>query len=556
MIERISFWLAPSTDDPDLARRQYLLNVVLLGLSSTAFLFGLAMAVMWALGKAPAVGALSGFGVQPFYLLAYWLSRRGRVRLASYLPVIILFLVMVGGGYQLGVGHVTLVGYAMAVVAAGILIGPGVALVFTMLSVIAYMVTGLLQMAGMVPGALAAEATVVADSVGLGLGLVVVVILDWLSTRQMDEALHREQELSAELRAERAELERRVAERTRDLERRAVQLETAARVSREAAAIRDVEQLLVETVHLISESFGFYHAGIFLLDEMGEYAVLRAASSEGGRHMLERGHKLKVGEVGIVGHVSQTGEPRIALDVGADAVFFNNPDLPDTRSEIGLPLRMRQRVIGVLDVQSTEEAAFSVEDVAVLQTLAEQVALAIDNARLLEESNRALHELEIFYGRQVREVWQGRVDAYRYTGGGVEPVPDVAHVSSFVHEDDERQLTASIRLRGQTLGAIALRPAPEREAWSPDEISLVEQVTTQVALALENARLLEETMRRAEREQTISDMTSRFTRSLDVDGLLRTAVRELGRVLKIDDVSIHVGTPEMPPSSEELEEEI
>jgi GAF domain-containing protein len=139
---------------------------------------------------------------------------------------------------------------------------------------------------------------------------------------------------------------------------------------------------------LISKQFGFYHAGIFLLDERDEYAVLQAASSEGGRRMLERGHKLRVGEVGIVGHVASTGEPRVALDVGEDTAHFAHPDLPNTRSEMALPLKVQDRVIGVLDVQSTHEAAFSEDDVAVLQTMADQLATAIANARLFEQVQR------------------------------------------------------------------------------------------------------------------------------------------------------------------------
>ncbi len=170
-----------------------------------------------------------------------------------------------------------------------------------------------------------------------------------------------------------------------ETQRRATQLAAAAEVARDATAILDVDQLLDETAHLISEQFGFYHAGVFLLDKEGEYAVLQAASSEGGYRMLERGHKLRVGKVGIVGYVAGTGKPRIALDVGKDAIHFVNPDLPDTRSEMGLPLKVREHVIGVLDVQSIQEAAFSEDDVAVLQTLADQLAAAIANARLFQE---------------------------------------------------------------------------------------------------------------------------------------------------------------------------
>lgn len=366
--------------------------------------------------------------------------------------------------------------------------------------------------------------------------------------------------MAGELQGLYGSLERQVVERTAALARRSAQLEASAQVARQAAAIRDVGQLLDETVRLISDQFGFYHAGIFLLDEAREYAVLRAASSEGGQRMLARSHKLRVGEVGIVGFVAGSGQSRVALDVGADAVYFDNPDLPQTRSEMGLPLKVRDAVIGVLDVQSTEEAAFSEEDVAVLQTMADQVALAIENARLLEQSQRALWELEALYGRRARASWRERaargMAAYRYTGMGVEPAGGGADAEAWEaaveregpvaapgQGEDGRRLVAPIRLRGQTIGSVVFGQDPEREPWSPDDTALVEEVSAQIALALENARLLEETRQRAEREQTLGQMTARFTRSLDVDALLKGAVRELGRVLQMDEVAVYLGAP-------------
>jgi PAS domain S-box-containing protein len=179
--------------------------------------------------------------------------------------------------------------------------------------------------------------------------------------------------------------------------RRAIQLEAAAEVARGATATLDVDRLLDETVHLISDRFGFYHAGVFLVDEQGDapQAVLRAASSKGGQHMLKRGHRLAVGEVGIVGYVAGTGEYRIALDVGEDAAHFVNPDLPDTRSEMALSLVSRGQIIGVLDVQSVRETAFTEEDVAVLQTMADQLANAIANARLFEETASRAERLAV-----------------------------------------------------------------------------------------------------------------------------------------------------------------
>ena len=174
---------------------------------------------------------------------------------------------------------------------------------------------------------------------------------------------------------------------------RAMQLATAAEVSRDATSILDVDQLLTETVNLIRDRFGFYHAGVFLVDDAGEYAVLRAATGEAGQKMLGQQHKLKVGEVGIVGYVTERGEPRIAHDVGQDSVHFDNPLLPNTRSEMAFPLIVHGRVIGALDVQSTEKAAFSNEDVATLQTMADQLAIAIENARLYERELQRAEEL-------------------------------------------------------------------------------------------------------------------------------------------------------------------
>ncbi|MCX8067126.1 MAG: GAF domain-containing protein [Anaerolineae bacterium] len=354
-------------------------------------------------------------------------------------------------------------------------------------------------------------------------------------------------------------LEDQVAARTADLARRTAQLEAAAYVARRAAEIRDVETLLNETVRLISERFGFYHAGIFLLDERGEYAVLQAASSEGGQRMLARGHRLAVGKVGIVGYVAGTGKPRIALDVGKDAVFFDNPDLPLTRSEIALPLKVGERVIGVLDVQSEEPEAFTEEDVAVLQTMADQIALAIENARTLEQMERTVRELEQVYGEFTREAWRAVRRTRRWVGRRyrrilpepVEELPEEARRSlaegrptlqPIYAEGDGRVvgtlLAVPMKLRGQVIGALNLRfGVPE---VSSEMVQMVEAIADRLALALENARLLEETRRHAERDRRIAEITARVRASLDPETVLRTAVRELGTVLGVDRVTVRM----------------
>ncbi len=214
MIEHLRALLSPQSTDLDVAHHQYLLNIVLVGLAGPGLLFGLIMAGLWALGLAPAVGAILGFGVQPFYLLSYWLGRRGRVKLAAHIPATVVFLVMVASMFQVGIGHVSTVGLALVVVTAGILIGIGAASIFVLLSVAAYVLAGMAQVAGMVPTAVLPEATVALDAIGLGLGLSVLVVFDWLSNREMRRALQLERQLRATLRQQRQQLEQQVAERT------------------------------------------------------------------------------------------------------------------------------------------------------------------------------------------------------------------------------------------------------------------------------------------------------------------------------------------------------
>jgi len=373
--------------------------------------------------------------------------------------------------------------------------------------------------------------------------------------------------MTAQLRELIGSLEQRVAERTHDLARRSAELEASAQVAREAAAIRDVKQLLDATVRLISEQFGFYHAGIFLLDEAKTYAILAAASSEGGQRMLARGHRLEVGQVGIVGYVSAQGEPRVALDVGQDAYFFNNPDLPETRSEAGLPLQVHGQVIGVLDVQSERAAAFSAEDVEILQTLADQLALAIDNAHLLEESRQALQELQTLYGQQTRSAWRerlaGKPEGYFLSGGQVTPLEQEpplpagtlqASTQQAELQAEGRRIVAPVSLRGQNVGSLVFWREEGQEPWSSEDVEMLESLSVQVGLALENARLLEDSRRRAEREQLVGQMTAQFTRSLDMDAVLRTAVRELGQLPQVAEVSVHVVPPEASPAASEREE--
>jgi GAF domain-containing protein/HAMP domain-containing protein len=368
--------------------------------------------------------------------------------------------------------------------------------------------------------------------------------------------------MAEELQSAYGKLEQEVAERTRDLTQRTAQLEAAAHVARDAAEIRDPAKLLQETVELISERFGFYHAGIFLLDEQHNAALLRAASSEGGRRMLARGHQLGVGETGIVGYVAGTGEPRIALDVGQDAQFFDNPDLPETRSEMAVPLKVRGQVIGVLDVQSEAAQAFSEEDVAMLQTLADQVAVALENARLLVQSQAALEATRRAYGELSREAWVQLLrarsgQAHRSTNAGVTSLRndqwsleaeqawlEGRTIQSSQDGPDARYtLVVPIRIRDDVIGVLDTYKASGAGEWTAEEIELLETLANQLSAALESAQLYESVQRRAAQEQLSAEIGGQLRGSLDPDAILKMMVRELGHSLGAQSVSIELTGP-------------
>ena len=221
-------------------------------------------------------------------------------------------------------------------------------------------------------------------------------------------------------------------------ERRSRLLEAAARVSHSITSILDLDALLRATVDIICEEFGFYYAGVFLLDEKGEWAVLRAGRGEPGRKMVEAGHRLRVGGSSMIGTAIAERKARIALDVGEEPVHFKNPYLPHTRSEMALPLVVRNEVIGALTIQSVEEAAFSEDDITALQTMADQLAVAINNARLLADLEEAHKEL--VRTKTFEAIATATGEAIHWVGNKAAPIPGSVQR---IREDISRYLVAA-----------------------------------------------------------------------------------------------------------------
>lgn len=313
-------------------------------------------------------------------------------------------------------------------------------------------------------------------------------------------------------------LEQTVTERTAALRRRNAQLEAASLVGQEAARERNVNAVLDTAVRAISDNFGFYHTGIFIVDDNKEWAILRSASSEGGRRMLARNHRLQVGQVGIVGHVAASGRPRVALNVGQDAVWFNNPDLPMTKSEMALPLISEGEVIGVLDVQSQQVSAFTDEDISTLQLMADQLTVALNNARALEVTESALAELRALQVDYARSGWarisnRARPVAYEYDRVDTAPVAPLEVPAELAEGKVEHSLVTDggvpmvleeLRAGNQVLGYLGL--SDSRRTWSEEELAFIHSVGEQVALALDNARLFEDTQRNERQQYLISQV--------------------------------------------------
>jgi GAF domain-containing protein/HAMP domain-containing protein len=350
-------------------------------------------------------------------------------------------------------------------------------------------------------------------------------------------------------------LEERVAERTHDLERRSLELQIAAQIARDASLAQNIDTMLNRTAQLIRERFGYYHVGIFMVDDNGEYAVLVAAGGEAGQLMLAGKHKLKIGETGIVGNVAQAGKPRIALDVGADPVHLQSPLLPYTRSEMTLPLKIENRTIGVLDVQSDKVNAFDQNSVAIMQILTDQLSVAIGRLRLLQELQQGTEVLEQTLQDNTSRNWvafmqqRGKHIGYHYEGVTIESIPEASpdileamqenELATVENDETGSTLKVLIRLHGQTLGILNLR---FRVHEIPQEtIRLVEEAANRLALALENARLVQDAQRLAKREQQINTISAQIQQSTDLEIVLQNTVRELGNALGVPKTFIQIG---------------
>ena len=514
------------------------------------------------------IGSLLLFAVGSLVALSRGFPAPAQILLPSSLFVVITYIISVPPGY--GLHDINLLAYAVVISLAGLTLGQRGAFTFTALIILAVWWIAWAETSEVIVSPTSSLTLFPVSPFAISIVVVAITFIQRALINLLNESARRAQfserevlKRNAELQAISAGLEQTVQERTSALERRAAQLQAITELSESIGQVQELGTLFQTTTRLISERFNFYHVGIFLIDNDREYAIMQATNSEGGARMLARGHRLRLG-TGVVGYAARLGQPRIALDVGADAVFFDNPDLPETRSEAALPLKSRAETIGILDVQSKEAGAFSKEDLHVLTALANQVSIAFENARLLMEARAALRQVEEVYDEFTRAEWsraavKAEQAGFRYQTGRIEMIenplnnPEVisavktgAVARNQINGSQEKRhiVAVPVKLRGEVIGVLQIESNDPSKTWLDDEIGVVEAVAERAAFALENARLFQDARRRASKERLISEATSKISGALNLENILQTTAQELERVLGGSEVLIRFQTKE------------
>lgn len=595
----------------DLNRLREQILTSILALTSGLALIAYALNLPFSL-RAQAWPALAIYTLVCLSLLGVTLARRLPYRLRAAILLAILYavgLVALLADGLFGSGRIFL--FALPVLAA-VLLGFRVGIGALILSLLTFLTTGLLMTYGLIlapalkPGtgnnSLLSWLIATANFLVVGVASITSLIV---FLRGLQHSLAQQKILAGQVAAERSQLEEKVALRTADLERRLTQIRTAAEITRSLGAVLDPKILLDQVVNLIRDRFNLYYVGVFLISaptlveprsetgagrEAGAetpglssrsqngfetpeprsqnaasepgapvWAVLAAATGEAGQKMLRDNHRLLVGGSSMIGWATANCQARIALDVGQEPVRFNNPHLPNTRSELALPIlaptaagprpdgarqgsqppgqtnSATQDILGAITIQSDQPAAFDQDDIIVLQGIADGLATALENARLFSQLQTSLDEIQSLHRQYLERAWSDILETHPPD----ELTYEWGHAAPPAPGAGRRTLQVPLALRDQIIGNLTLEadlPAdvllPPGQGWTAEEKALVDAVTIQAALALENVRLLEETRQRAEQERLTSAIVSKVWASAEIDTILRTTLKELGHSLK------------------------
>jgi GAF domain-containing protein len=517
-------------------------------------------------------------------ILVLFLNRRGQVLLASTLftaalwLVIAILTIVLGGVYG-----VAFSAHLVVVAVAGFLLGGRGAAAFGALSILAALGVAWAQENNYLPVPLG-ESTPLFMWLSLSVYVLTMGAIIHLATSNLYAALARARQSEQSLSSSYRQLEESrsaLDDQTRILESRTAQLRAAAGLSRTVVSLLDMKELLWQAADLLGEQFDLYHVGIFQIDGTGRWAEYRAGAGEAGNLLAEQGFRLEVGGDSMVGWCTAQAQSRIVQDVRVEdgevkGGRVDHPLVPQTRSEAALPLIARDRVLGALSLQSDRPGTFDPDTVAILQTIADQIAVAMDNVRLLASSQQALEAARRAYGESTRQAWaellRGRGGwGYRFEGADVTPLEGDGP-GEIAGDRPGTEVDIPLKIRDKVVGVLNFQKEAEPSgtgdagvpsaAWTADEIRLLERLVERMGLALESARLYQDTQRRATRERLIGEVATRMRESLEMETLLRTAASEMRRALDLDDLVVRLtpagtdGDPAQDAAPMRVEKEI
>lgn len=353
----------------------------------------------------------------------------------------------------------------------------------------------------------------------------------------------------------------RLSEQTLNLEHTNSFLNAITELSQFIKTHRSIDSLIQHAITLLQSHFNLYYAGIFLLDESEQWAVLLAGTGEIGKEMLARQHRIKIGS-GMIGWSILNARQRVAANVSSDALHLPASELPETQSEAAIPINVGGKIIGAITVQSTLIDYFDQKMLISLQSFADILGLAIKTFELSAQNKQLLEVQQKIWEIEDRETWQDSLgdhgikgllyDRTSITTTNMHSTPEMERARNtgkplILVQNDSPTAYIPVQVRKVVIGVLVLRKPPNSEPWTEKDISLLTLLSDQLGQALENARIYQTIRQQASRDKLVSEVTNRIQETLDVDTVLRTAAEKIYQALQVEDLSIELDQKELQP---------
>ncbi len=527
----------------------------------TSGLFGLVILPFFGMAGSRAMPV--ALGIVLLALASFGILRARYVELSAYVLVFGSWILTGIAIFQLGtINSPVTAFFLLVIVSAVLLINVQSAVVTTLASILLVFGFGLVERSGALAQVVLPQPAAWLLASFVMILMLLIVARAVIQQRQLlassEENEHKLAQLNYELTEQVDSLTRRVSERTTEVSQYLLYMQTSMELSHLINAYPEPARLMEETVELLQKRFGLYYTGIFLVEQTGQWAILRAGTGEIGKAMLARHHQIEVGS-GMIGWSIANSRARVAADVGADAVRLATSELPYTRSEAAIPMHSLGKVTGAITVQSIKPDAFSQELVSVLQSYADTLAAVLENIGLnaeqvahqaLDQRTRQADEqsawFSTFGGRGTKGILYDRISITPLNEAGTAEVDRARKIGQTIQINRAGSPTAlvPVKVRDHVIGILSFRKPPDADEWSDREIELLELLSAQLGEAMDNARLYQSIQRQAEREQMVGELTARMRETLDVDTVLRTAANEIFQALALEEVTVELAEGE------------